>query len=84
MASLPHLHPSYYERRTTTDPPQAKIWTPERNERLLLLVISNIKVDAKALAEAWKGQYGTFKSHSVSVIAAVSRRADKTAHSGGR
>ena len=34
-------------------------WTAERNERLFLLVIKDVKLDYAKLAKDWKDRYGT-------------------------
>lgn len=54
----PHLLSSSL---TNTLPSQAKKWTAERNERLLLLTVKDLKVDANKLAKAWGDQYGTLR-----------------------
>lgn len=46
---------------------QAIKWTAERNERLLLLVVQDVKVDAAKLAKAWREQYGTL-DHRVNAV----------------
>lgn len=35
-------------------------WSAERNERLLLLIIKDIKIDCKKLTKEWHENYGTF------------------------
>lgn len=36
----------------------AKVWTSERDQRLFLLFIEQVKVDAPALVASWKTNYG--------------------------
>jgi len=44
-------------------------WTAERDQRLLLLALDQVKVDANAVAAAWKTNYGKWRHISSWTIA---------------
>lgn len=45
-------------------------WTAERDQRLLLLVLDQVKVDANAVAAAWKANYGKWRQTPSWIMAA--------------
>jgi hypothetical protein len=46
------------------------IWTAERDQRLLLLLVEQVKVDGNAVAAAWKTNYGEWSLHGISFFGA--------------
>lgn len=42
------------------------IWTADRDQRLFLLLIEQVKVNADVLAAAWKDSYGAKHTHNPS------------------
>ena len=43
----------------------ARKWTSERNERFLLLIVENVKVDYKKLAAKYAEKYGKLRMHTI-------------------
>ena len=51
-------------------------WTADRDQKLFLLIVDQIKVDGNALSAAWKAKYGKWPIATSQTISHKARLAD--------